>query len=175
MLQHIEQLNFDSIVAADHSDAMLELCRSRYLAEKLNFTKQDIYNTSFNDASFSCVLSSRFLFHCSEQNKLLSELSRILKPGGLLVIDSISWSPRTWTRLFSGKLGGELYTNSDVSMRNLALINGFDILAVKEILMLPSFLYNFMPKAILKLVIALEHWWPKSWMTKRVWVFKKNE
>ncbi|NRB23427.1 MAG: class I SAM-dependent methyltransferase [Shewanella sp.] len=174
MLVHLLGFKFDRLSAADFSDAMLSLCQTKYRDENIHFTKQDIYHTSFDDKAFSCLLSSRFLFHSDEQNRVFKEYSRIISPGGFLIADTLSWSPRTWTRVFSTRLGGQLYTNSEQSVVQLARNHDFSILGVKSLLILPSFFYNFMPQPMLNFFIWLEHYWPDRWMTKRMWLFQKN-
>lgn len=174
MLVNLLGFKFDHLCAADYSDAMLSLCRIKYRDQKIHFTKQDIYRTSFDNEAFSCLLSSRFLFHSDTQDRVFKEYSRIICPGGFLIADTLSWSPRTWTQVFSTKLGGQLYTNSEQSIQQLAHNHDFSILGIKSLLILPSFFYNFMPQPILSFFIWLEGYWPKRWMTKRVWLFQKN-
>jgi len=174
MLKQIVEMGFLKIVAADYSDAMLNFCLSNFSSDKVVFQKEDIYNLSFARESCSCVVCSRFLFHCSEQDVLFRELARVLKVGGVLVIDSISWSPRAWTKLFSKKLGGSLYTNNESSINKLAEKQGFDIVSIERLFMFPTFFYSFFPKWFLKIVVSLEKKWPKFLLTKRVWGLRKK-
>ena len=174
MLPDIHLLGFSSVSAADFSEAMIENCRANPANAETQLSKQDIYNTTYPDKSFSFILSSRFFFHSDTQDKLLSEFFRLLRPGGFLVFDTLTWSPRTWSKLWSKELGGNLYTNSLESVERLADKHGFVILSVEPLFIIPSFFYNFLPSLVVKYLNTLEKVWPKAWRTKRVWHFRKK-
>lgn len=175
MLSRIVELNFLKIVAADYSDTMLNFCKFKYHYKNIEFRKEDIYHLSFRNESCSCITCNRFLFHCSDQDALFRELARVLKQGGVLTVDSISWSPRSWIKLFLKKLGGNLYTNCDKSIKKLAKKYGFSVIFCEAMFIFPSFFYNFFPKWFLNSVISLEKIWPKQFLSKRVWGLQKNE
>jgi len=174
MMPHIHTLGFKSVSAADYSQAMIERCRANLPNDDCNLTQQDIYKTTYPEKSFSAILVSRFFFHSDTQDELFIEMSRILRPRGIFVFDTLTWSPRKWTRLFSKKLGGNIYTNSHKSIKKLADNYQFEILSEESLFMLPSFIYNFLPKFILDVVISLEKVWPKALRTKRVWLLRKR-
>ena len=48
----------------------------------------DGVNLPFEDASFDTVLSIQVLEHTSEPQRLLTEMSRVLRPGGLMIISA---------------------------------------------------------------------------------------
>ena len=173
MMPYIHMLGFTSVFLADYSLAMIEQCRANLLNNECNLTQQDIYKTAYPENNFSAILCSRYFFHSDAQDKLLIELSRILRPGGILVFDTMTWSPRKWTTLFSKKLGGNIYTNSRKSLKSLSDNHQFEILSEESLFMLPSFVYNFLPKIVLNAVISLERVWPKALRTKRIWLLRK--
>ncbi|MDN3717483.1 class I SAM-dependent methyltransferase [Vibrio breoganii] len=175
MLSLIESSGFNIIYAADYSEEMLLQCKKSNNIECINITKQDIYNTSYEDGSFETIVSSRFLFHSDDQQQLFNEFSRIISSNGYLIFDSLGWSPRAWSNLFSNKLGGDIYTNSNKSVAKLASDNDFDIIRCESILMLPSFIYNFFPKWILCMIQNIEPYWPSILKTKTVWLLRRNE
>lgn len=174
MLPSIHSLGFSSVSAADYSETMIRHCQADHDYFETSFSMQDIYDTTYSNSSFSAILSSRFFFHSDAQDSLFREFSRLLQPGGLLVFDTLAWSPRTWTKLWSKELGGNLYTNTRKSIERLAVAHGFNIIKVEPLFMLPSFFYNFLPGHVLGLVMALERIWPKAWMTKRIWLLRKD-
>ncbi|MCJ8275732.1 MAG: class I SAM-dependent methyltransferase [Bdellovibrionales bacterium] len=55
-------------------------------SEKLKFQTEDAQNLSFNDESFDVVCTNECLEHVPDPQKALSEMTRVLKPGGYLVI-----------------------------------------------------------------------------------------
>ena len=168
-------LEFDHVIAADYSLEMLKYCQAHYKEALIAFSREDIYQTSFNSDDFDAVLSSRFLFHCDNQPDVFKELHRILKPGGYWVFDTLSWSPRRWSSWFSKTLGGNIYTNSQRSIKALARTAGFNVVESTAILMFPSFIYNFLPSWSIGTLQKLEALWPAAFKTKRVWILQKRE
>jgi len=173
MFNAISAAGFESIFAADYSDAMLEVCEESPLSQSVSFSKQDIYSTTFSSGKFSAIVSSRFLFHSDDQDKLFSEFSRLLAPQGYLILDALKWSPRSWTQLFSNKLGGKIYTNSDTSIYKLAKAHGFEVIDSQSILIFPSFIYNFIPRFLMRPLQWLEPKWPAGLKSKKVWMLRK--
>lgn len=174
MLEIIQPFEFDRVFAADYSDEMLASCSSNLNSGDVTLSKQDIYNTTYEASSFSAILCSRFLFHCDDQERLFQEFNRLIAPDGYLLFDTLTWSPRTWTKLFSSQLGGQIYTNTPSSIAKLAEKNGFVVLQSLTILAFPSFVYNFIPRFFIRPIRFLESIWPNSWKTKRVWVLQKQ-
>ncbi|WP_238787758.1 class I SAM-dependent methyltransferase [Vibrio furnissii] len=173
MLPLILAKGFHATYAADYSNEMLAVCQVCSLPQSINLSKQDIYSTTFPSQKFTVILSSRFLFHCDDQNRLFSEFERLLTPQGYLIFDSLRWSPRTWTQLFAKTLGGDIYTNSDISIHELANTHGFEVIDSKSILMFPSFVYNFIPGFLMRPLEWIESKWPSRFKTKIVWILKK--
>jgi len=173
MFSLIVAKDFHVTHAADYSNEMLKVCQVSSLSKSVKLSKQDIYSTTFPSQTFSVILSSRFLFHSDDQDRLFSEFERLLTRQGYLIFDGLRWSPRTWTRLFSQTLGGNIYTNSDKSIYELASSHGFEVVKSKSILMLPSFLYNFVPSFLMRPLEWFESIWPSQLKTKTVWVLRK--
>ncbi len=78
------------ITAVDFSDAALVAAR-RTLAnagidKQVILQKADLTHLPFEDASFHFVISWGVIMHIPEMEKALSELARVLKPGGTLVL-----------------------------------------------------------------------------------------
>lgn len=48
--------------------------------------KEDVTNLSFPDNSFDIVLSNHVMEHIEDENRFLSELLRVLKPGGVIYL-----------------------------------------------------------------------------------------
>lgn len=81
--------------------------------EKLDLRIADACNLPFPDSSFDFVISFDTLEHISEQEKAVSEIVRVLKKGGRILIYTInSHQNFTWNRLLS-KLGIDVYKNVD--------------------------------------------------------------
>ncbi len=77
------------ITAMDINENMLK--RAKELAKingsKVKFVQGDLYHLPFEDKTFDDVVGLRFSMHLPDFANVLSELSRVLKPGGILVFD----------------------------------------------------------------------------------------
>ena len=71
------------ITGVDFSDAMLKIARRKH--KTINFVNADCLKLPFEDNSFDLVTISFGLRNTVSFDKALSEISRVLKPGGLFV------------------------------------------------------------------------------------------
>ena len=69
------------VIAVDQSPRMVELAQKRGVDARLGRAEA----LEFADASFDCVVAAWMLYHVAELDRALSELSRVLAPGGRLV------------------------------------------------------------------------------------------
>ena len=175
MFPMLKTLSYEKIYGGDYSDEMLIQCHSNVFFDSIDLSMRDIYDTKFEPNNFDTILSSRFLFHCDDQPRLFREFTRIIKPNGYLVFDTLNWSPRSRFAFYSKQLGGDIFTNDHESIVTLANQHGFTVIDLQNIFVLPSFLYNFIPGFLMKLVRRLELIWPDVLKTKTVWLLKKND
>lgn len=88
------------VVAIDLTPAMLEESRKRHAGEpRITYAVGDASRLPYPDHSFDIVASARFLhlFEPHRQAEFIAEMARVLRPGGLLVVDFYSSDAR---RLF---------------------------------------------------------------------------
>ncbi len=82
------------VVGMDFSESALGIARQNILsagmADRVELRAEDLTALSFPDASFSYILCWGVLMHIPEVEKALSELVRVLKPGGALVLSEIN-------------------------------------------------------------------------------------
>jgi SAM-dependent methyltransferase len=69
------------VVGIDVSERMVELQRSRGIEAQVG----DVQSLPFPDASFDAVSAQYMLYHVPDLTRGLSELARVLRPGGRLV------------------------------------------------------------------------------------------
>lgn len=67
------------------SEKMMAIARGRYPTESFALTDLEDFS-EFADGSFDRVVSLETLEHCPKPQRFLDELSRVLKPGGRLVL-----------------------------------------------------------------------------------------
>ena len=69
------------VVATDLSTRMVELARERGLDARV----ADVQDLPFDDGEFDCTVANAMLYHVADLDRALSELARVLEPGGKLV------------------------------------------------------------------------------------------
>lgn len=78
------------ITGIDFSDEMLEKARQRVaetgLANVRELRQMDARNLDYADGSFDAVVAMHVLSVVPEPGRVMAEISRVLKPGGLVVI-----------------------------------------------------------------------------------------
>ena len=91
----------------------------------------------FEDAQFDCVISSEVIEHIPEENgRLLDELTRILKPGGILVLGTPDYGGWQWPLIewVYGKVAPGAYADEHVtfytfdSLKKALESRGYEIL-----------------------------------------------
>lgn len=87
-------MNF-RLVASDLTPQMMLQARER-LRKTGDFVRADAFRLPFQGGSFDAVVSTRFLhlFPYAEQLTLMREMRRVLKPGGLLIVDFDNFTSR---------------------------------------------------------------------------------
>jgi ubiquinone/menaquinone biosynthesis C-methylase UbiE len=83
---------FDNVYGCDSSESMLATA-ALVCGDRVSYTRGDAFTTGFADSSFDAVISLRFFFHYRDTRALIAEMARVLKPDGLLIFDTLRWSP----------------------------------------------------------------------------------
>lgn len=76
------------VIGIDISDEALEFAQSNYASPKVAFIKSFAEKTFFKDKSFDAVIAFEMIEHLDNPKSFLIEASRILKPGGYLLIST---------------------------------------------------------------------------------------
>ncbi|GAF09240.1 class I SAM-dependent methyltransferase [Paenibacillus pini] len=90
LLSNISQIypngNYNGI---DISDSMIEKARSKFKNEE-NFIVGDSHSLPYKNDRFDIIINTISFHHYEQPDKVISEMYRVLKPGGrLLLLDSI--------------------------------------------------------------------------------------
>jgi len=75
------------VTGADYSPETIQIAKEHNEKANVSFEIQDITSMNFSDNRFDVVISMETICHVDE-NKCLSELLRVLKPGGTLIISA---------------------------------------------------------------------------------------
>jgi len=82
-LRMLGQLGFQRVAGLDLSDEAIRFCAAKMLG---NVRRGDVRALPFEDASFELVLATDILEHVADDGLALSEIARVLKPGGRMLI-----------------------------------------------------------------------------------------
>lgn len=101
----LDELFGCQVVGLDNDPQILEQAR-KWVGEKPNIKLLvgDVTDLPFEDGSFDRVILSEVLEHVPDDKKALSEVYRVLRPGGILVITvpnhnyPFLWDPLNWIR-----------------------------------------------------------------------------
>lgn len=100
------------VQAIDFSEAVLEMARENVNAKglegKISIKRENILALPFKNGTFNYILCWGVLMHIPDLEKAIAELTRVLKPGGTLVISELNmYSPQSIIlrnlKRFSGK------------------------------------------------------------------------
>lgn len=77
-----------SVVGVDIAPSAVEHARHRYGSDKLEFVAASAASLPFDDAQFDVVVSFETIEHHDLHEEMMSEIRRVLKPGGLMIMSS---------------------------------------------------------------------------------------
>lgn len=172
--KHLVKLDSIELHAADYSEEMLQATKIM-LKTNIRISREDIYNMKYEDSKFDLLVCSRFLFHSDNQEDLLKEIKRVVKPGGYIIFDTLNWSPRSYLGKFNDKFGGKIFTNNKKSIYKLTNKLSLKVIESEKIFALPSYFYKFIPNNFFDKAIKLERYYPKIFMSKTFWLLKNEE
>lgn len=79
----VSQYDIKEFYACDYSESAIEIAKSKLNNfQRIKLQTEDIQNLSFADASFDTIISCETIEHVPLPNRALSEIYRVLKPGG---------------------------------------------------------------------------------------------
>ena len=102
-------------VAVDFSPGMLATARRRTSngSGRWSFARTDAFGLPFRDATFDVVYTLRFVrhFQIEDRERLYAEISRVLRPGGVFMVDALN---RTVSQAHRDEQGADHYKIYDV-------------------------------------------------------------
>lgn len=84
----------------------------------------------FKDNTFNLVHSNQVIEHLFNLDFFISEIHRVLKPGGVLVISTEN--PASWHNIFALLMGWQMFTSTNISTKKRVIGNPLSIHSAAE-------------------------------------------
>ena len=94
-----ELLADGSVVGLDRSPEVIAGAREEHGGANLTFEVGDVYHLDFPDERFDVVFAHQVLQHLASPVAALSEMRRVLRPGGLLAVRDADFGAFAWAPL----------------------------------------------------------------------------
>jgi len=160
----------DRVVALDASLAMLRQAAPAPTRPNAPLLVQaDAFSLPLGSASLDGATCMRVLFHFDDVQPLLRELRRIVRPGGVLVCDTTTWSPRGLLPLGRRRWGERVATKSAEQFRRLAERGGWRVSEERACFLISPYMYRRLPLAGALALERLERHLPQPLLCRRFW------
>ncbi|MEW9093644.1 MAG: MerR family transcriptional regulator [Clostridiaceae bacterium] len=131
-LKNIEKVHESwNITLTDFSQGMLNDTRNNLekWENRFNFAVVDAHDLPYSDGSFNIVIANHMLYHLGDLNKALSEVKRVLKPGGQFYASTVGKNHMKEMRDIIAQVDKNLLNMEGFTRtENFQLENGEDIL-----------------------------------------------
>jgi len=122
----------ESMIATDFSVKMIQEARKGYNPPNLSYEQVDATDLPYSNACFDVVIISNALHIIPSSEDVLSEIKRVLKPGGVLIAPNFIHSSKNKRSEFLSRLLGLFGVDfakywSEREYRDFLISNGFKV------------------------------------------------
>lgn len=119
-----------TVVLSDLSEGMLRDARRTIGQEDSRFSYQelDCHHLPFMEHSFDLVLANHVLFYCNDLSQVLSEVHRVLKPGGSFLCSTYGSKHMKEINQLVHEFDNRIALSAETLYEKFGLENGFTIL-----------------------------------------------
>jgi ubiquinone/menaquinone biosynthesis C-methylase UbiE len=184
-----------TMTGVDIDKPAIDLANSRRAAHNVTFRLDDAMQLTFSDASFDIVICSQVYEHVPDPNKMLEEIYRVLRPGGVCYFAAtnrwaliekhyrlpfLSWLPPRLADRYVRLLGkGDAYYERHFGYKGLLrLVSAFGLDDYTGKILADPARYSatYMFRGNLKLFVARRFFeWCKPLFPGYVWLLRKPE
>ena len=139
----------ERVVGVDWSPDALAYARAHYGAPNLEFVQADVLALPFRDASFDVVCAFETIEHTDDEQALLREVARVLRPSGAFIVSTpradrttrepknpfhrVEWSVVDFERLLEEHFDRvDLYGQRRLQTRRHRLLQRLDIVGLRR-------------------------------------------
>lgn len=163
-LAHAIAARGQSVVGLDASPQMGAIA-----ARTVRVAIGNAFLTPFADDSFAAVAALRLAFHYPELGSLLEEMRRVTMPGGSLVLDTYTWSPRAAIAFGARAWGGRVHIQSRRRVAETAAAVGLRIDRAEGCFLFSPYLYRLAPLVLERAFESVERRVPSAWLCRIFW------
>lgn len=150
----------------DTSPAMLDQARAE---GRYSLVVGDAFALPFADDSFDATVALRLLFHFPDPGPLLAEMTRVTRPGGTVVFETASWSPRSGRALGAAQWGPKIFAHRDAVIRGALRSAGLRPIRSVEAFLVSPVLYRWLPPLGAFVLERVERQLPAAWRCRQYW------
>lgn len=152
----------------------LMVARSKNTGRYAQVAVIDLSRTPFPDGLFDVAFVSRFFMLFPTLDPFLVEIHRVLKPGGLLIFDSIRRSIHNLLHRTVGTREGWNYPRKTRTMLEICGRFGFECLERRSAFLVSTGIMNRLPPFAFKATSAAERIMPEGWRVMETYKMRKT-
>lgn len=163
-----------SMVGGDASQHMLDAAAERRTEAVL--LPCDIYQLPFEADSFDATITLRLLSHFDQSALLpiLQELGRVVHPGGRVIFDTFSWSPRHLPILKRVLHSDHIHPIRPTAVATLVAEAGLKVVDRRSLYLFSPLLQRKLPLGVVKVLAHLERCVPDGLLLRTFWSCTKR-
>lgn len=156
-------------------DTSLPMLRQAARTGVHQLVEADGFALPLADSACDAVACLRVLFHLPDAAPLLRELRRVTRPGGMLVCDTATLSPRALLPLQRGRWGEHVVTTTRAEFREMAGAAGWRVRAEVPVFLMSPYIYRLLPLGPARQLERMERWLPPRLLCRVFWQLEAIE
>lgn len=101
----LNNLTTGKLLAIDNSKEMLEMAKTKFSSRNVSFSLEDVMELNYPDETFDAIFMAYGIRNMPDYNKCLTNLKRMLKPGGVICFHEYSLNDNFAAKLYWMILG----------------------------------------------------------------------